>query len=160
MKVEFRTQYEPHERVFASAGDSVKRLYGMQVDKKTGEMCLVEKGTEKLYDYIQSHADSVDINLLLKRYANGDQDSLNARIGSYGDFLDCPVSLAEMYNTLVRGEELFASLPSETRANFNNSFSEFAAAVGSPSFYDRLGLTRQEASPIVQDSIVSEEGEE
>lgn len=117
----FRTQFDAHERVHSGHGDPIKILYTPEFDKH-GVMNLVESGRENLYDFIQSHAESVDIHVILKRFADGDASVLSRVQGAYGDFTDMPKTYAEMLNSLIAAENAFNALPVEERAKFGHSF--------------------------------------
>ena len=85
--MEFKTQYDARDRVFTDSGSPEHITYAGHYDEK-GRVVLEEAGRENLYDYIQSYAESCDIHVLMKRYANGDVDALSQKQGFYGDFLD------------------------------------------------------------------------
>lgn len=127
-KNRFRTQYD-RERVRSNHGDSVHIIYSPHFDS-TGHMDLVETGREDIYEYIQSHKDSTDVNLILQRFAKGDVSVLSRRQGMYGDFTQVPTNYADMLNKLNRAEEYFNALPVEDRAKFNHSFAQFISSLG------------------------------
>lgn len=124
----FKTQYQPHDRVFQEPGSPIRTLYSSRVDAD-GNIVLEESGSENLYDYIQSHRDSCDINVLLARYNNGDVSALNQRQGSYGDFTQFPKTFAETLNFMIQGQDYFESLPLEVRERFGFSFERFVASM-------------------------------
>lgn len=128
-------------RFFSNSGDRFKKTYSLRVDED-GVLGLVETGKDDLYAEIQSHADSVDIDLLINRYINGDASALSNRFGSYGDFTDIPNNYAAVLNTLMKAEEYFNSLNPGVRSNFNNSFSQFIASLGSDAFLQKLGIVK------------------
>lgn len=143
MPKNFRTQFEPRERVYQPFGDPIKVLYGPVFDEH-GVMDLVETGRENLYDYIQSHADSVDIHVLLKQYAETGDPGLFARVqGAYGDFTQMPTTFAGALNTLIAAEQYFEGLPVEVRAQFGHSFQQFIASMDKSDFAARMGLEPQ-----------------
>lgn len=137
---DFRTQYDKRDPVYQEPGSRIHVLYGPVFDKQ-GHMSLQVTGQEDLYDYIQSHADSVDINIILKQYANGDPSVLSRVQGAYGDFTQMPKSFAEALNTLIAAEQYFNSLPVETRAQFGHNFNQFIASMDAPDFTSRMGIT-------------------
>lgn len=138
----FRTQFDSHSRVNQPSGSRVKTLYGPVFDAQ-GHMSLVETGKENLYDYIQSHADSVDIHVILKQFQNGDPSVLARVQGAYGDFTQMPRTFAEALNTMIAAEQYFNSLPVETRAQFGHNFNQFIASMDAPDFTTRMGITPQ-----------------
>lgn len=154
---DFATQFRPHKRFNSNVGSPVRTTYGAVYDEK-GRIYLEEKGTENLYDYIQSFADSCDIHVLLKRFANGETDVLSRAQGFYGDVTEFPKTYAEMLNRVIEGENFFKELPVDVRSKFGHSYSEFLASIGSPEFFDALGLVKPqvEPDPVVKPDVVKE----
>lgn len=154
--MEFKTQYDARDRVFTDPGSPEHITYAGHYDEK-GRVVLEESGRENIYDFIQSHAESCDIHVLMKRYQNGDVEALSQKQGFYGDFLDFPKTYAEALNHMNEMERQFMALPVETREKFGNSFTEFLAASAEPDFLDRLGIKKEsvtEPDPdISQDEI-------
>lgn len=146
--MKFKTQYDKKERVYCSSGDPIKLLYGLEVDKD-GVTQLVEKGKYDLYEFIQSHADSVDIHKILERFQNGDVDALNKYQGYYADITDAPKTFAEALNTVIKAKDLFNSLPLDVREQFDHSPEKFIASLGTQKFLDAVGAK----SPILSDSV-------
>lgn len=142
----FNTQYDSHERVFVNSGSPVKQLYAPFYDDQ-GRWHLEEAGTEDLYGYIQSHAMSVDIHVLLKQYQLGDVTALQRVQGTYGDFTQAPKTFAEALNTMIAAEQYFLSLPVEARAQFNHNFNEFIASMDSPDWMTKAGITPPDPAP-------------
>ena len=145
--MEFKTQYDARDRVFTDPGSPEHITYAGHYDEK-GRVVLEESGRENLYDYIQSYAESCDIHVLMKRYANGDVDALSQKQGFYGDFLDFPKTYAEALNHMNEMERQFMALPVETREKFGNSFTEFLAASGEADFLDKLGIKAEEPKEV------------
>lgn len=135
----FRIQYDPPTRFHMEPGVRVKTLYGPIFDDR-GVMSLVETGKHNLYAEIQSHKDSVDINVLIARYRSGDPDALSRIQGAYGDFTQMPKTYAEALNAMIGAEQYFASLPPEVRAKFNHDFNQFLASMDSPTFASDMGI--------------------
>lgn len=141
------TQFRKPERFYTNHGSRIRKTYGASYDDK-GRIVLEETGTENIYDYIQSFAESVDIHVLLKRFANGDTTALQQRMnGVYGDFTQFPTTYAEILNQVIAGENIFNDLPVETRAKFDHSYSQFLASIGTPEFFDALGVQKPAAEP-------------
>lgn len=120
----FKTQYSPHDRVITQSGSKIKRNYQAYFDE-LGNRELKEISTENRYNYIQSFKDSVDIHVILKRFANGEADALTQRQGAYGDFTVMPKSYAELLNRVIDAENMFNSLPLDERAKYNHSMAEW-----------------------------------
>lgn len=135
----FDTQYTPHNRIFANQGSPVKVLYGGKYDAN-GRVVLEKKGEENLYDYIQSFRDSVDLNVILARFTNGDVEALNKSQGFYADVTDFPKNMADALNRINQAEEMFKSLPLETRQKFDCSFEQFLAQSGTEDWLSKMGF--------------------
>lgn len=90
-----------------------------------GNYILVPAGEVSVYDEIQSHAESCDINILMKRYLNGDATALSRAQGAYFDASSMPRTYAEMLNMVLDAENAFNSLPVDERAKFDHSFEKW-----------------------------------
>lgn len=156
--MQFKTQYDARERIQTNPGSPEHITYAGHYDEK-GRVVLEESGRENIYDFIQSHADSCDIHVLMKRYQNGDVNALSQAQGFFGDVLDFPKTYAEALNHMNEMERQFMSLPAETRQKFGNSFSEFLAASAEPDFLDRLGI-KIEKEPVPAISVVEPKKED
>lgn len=147
-KLGFVTQYRPRIRFISNGGQRERILYQPKFDEN-GVMDLVESGKEDLYDFIQSHAESVDIHVILARFQNGDIDALSRVQGAYGDFTNMPTSYAELLNRVNEGQSFFNSLPVDIRAKFNHNFAEFMAGMDKPDFLEKLGIKSEpEPEPV------------
>lgn len=133
----FPSLYDKRERVYCNAGNPLKKIF-KPVVRDDGVVDLVESGEESLYDSIQSWKDSVDINVILARYANGDVDALSKVQGAYGDFTQFPTTYAEMLNRVIQGKHMFESLPLEIREKYNHDFGQFIAAMDKPDFWEQF----------------------
>lgn len=143
----FRTQYDTPTRFHQEPGTPVKILYSPKFDDD-GVLHLIESGKANLYQEIQSHADSVDIHVLLERYAQGDPGVLARVQGAYGDFTQMPKTFADALNTMIAAEQYFMGLPKDVRAKFNNSFQQFIAQMDSPSWASDVGFKPPESAPV------------
>lgn len=137
--MKWKTQYDLHPRVEANAGSPVRTLYGGRYDAN-GRVVLEEKGTEDLYAYIQSFKDSVDINVILARFSNGDTEALSRAQGFYADVTDFPTNMADALNRINECEEMFKSLPLEVRQKFDCSFEQFLSQSGSDDWLEKMGM--------------------
>lgn len=135
----FDTQYTPHDRIVANSGSPVKVLYGGKYDAN-GRVVLEKKGEENLYDYIQSFRDSVDLNVILARFSNGDVAALNKAQGFYADVTDLPKNMADALNRINQAEDMFNALPLETRQKFDCSFEQFLAQSGTDEWLSKMGF--------------------
>lgn len=146
----FKTQYDSHDRVYVNPGNPIKTLYSPRYTDR-GVLELVESGQENLYEYIQSHAQSVDIHYLLSRFVNGEVDVLSRAQGFYMDSTGLPRTYAEILNSVLAGEEAFNGLPAEIKREFNNSFSEWLAAMEDDDFAQRMGFKDPPAADVKPD---------
>lgn len=147
MKIEnrFMTQYDARQRIESNPGNPVKQLYSGAYNER-GQVELKEDGTEDLYAFIQSFAESTDIHSILQRYHNGEVDVLEKVQGFYGDITEMPHTYAEALQRIADSEKVFMSLPVDVRAKFGHSFSQFLAASQEADFLDLLGVKPSEQS--------------
>lgn len=139
----FKTQYDERERVFTHPGNPFKQLYTGSYNER-GQVVLHEDGTEDIYAFIQSFAESTDIHVIMRRYQNGEVDVLEKVQGFYGDITTMPHTYAEALQRISDSEKVFMSLPVDVRAKFGHSFSEFLAASQDTDFLVRLGIQPKE----------------
>lgn len=145
----WKTQFAGNGRIHSKHGDRMRKTYGAVFDEK-GSVRLEEKGQEDLYGYIQSFADSVDIHVILKRFANGETDVLSRVQGFYGDYTELPKDYAQMLNVVNGGEQLFNSLPVDVRSKFGHNFNTFMTALCDGSINEMLGAppsSAEDSSP-------------
>uniref|UniRef100_A0AAU8AV11 Internal scaffolding protein n=1 Tax=Dulem virus 151 TaxID=3145628 RepID=A0AAU8AV11_9VIRU len=148
----FETRYRKPRRFEANLGTPIKQLYQAEYDKD-GTLNLIESGRENLYDYIQSHKDSVDIHVLLQRYKNGDISALTRAQGTFGDFTEMPTSYAELLNNLIRGEAYFNELPVEVRARFDHSFQKWLISAGSDDWMQAMGMPKPDSNTLSETQL-------
>ena len=149
----FKTQYDARDRIKSHPGNPIKQLYAGSYNER-GQVELKEDGTEDLYAYIQSFAESTDIHAILRRFENGEVDVLEKVQGFYGDITEMPHTYAEALQRIADSEKVFMSLPVDVRAKFNHSFSEFLAASQDADFLDRIGLKNEDpAEPMPADPL-------
>lgn len=135
----FKSMYDKHDRVYANAGSRERVLYKPVVNED-GVLDLVADGVENIYDYIQSHKESCDVNCLLRRFAAGETDVLSRVQGVYMDVTQMPRTYAELLQTVIDGERYFDTLPVDVRAKFNHSFREWMAAMDNmPAWLSAMG---------------------
>ena len=154
--LKFNTQYDARDRISTNPGNSIKQLYSGFYNER-GQVELREDGTEDLYAFIQSFAESTDVHSILKRYQNGEVDVLEKVQGFYGDITEMPHTYAEALQRIADSEKVFMSLPVEVRAKFGHSFSEFLAASQDDDFLDRLGVKPDEQpvpEPVAPEPII------
>lgn len=145
MKIDkpFKTQFDARDRIQSHPGNPIKQLYAGSYNER-GQVELKEDGTEDLYSYIQSFAESTDIHSIIRRFQNGEVDVLEKVQGFYGDITEMPHTYAEALQRIADSEKVFMSLPVDVRAKFGHSFSEFLSASQDDDFLDRMGLKPEE----------------
>ena len=111
--MKFRTQYERKE-VISNPGSPIRIVRAAEYDKHKN-IVVTDKGKEDLYAYINSFADSVNIHVLLARFMNGDKESLMQRTGAYIDVSSVPTNINEFMELARNAENLFNTLPIETK---------------------------------------------
>lgn len=156
--MKFKSQYDERQRIKSNPGNPIKQLFAGSYNER-GQVELKEDGTEDLYAYIQSFAESTDIHTILRRYQNGEVDVLEKVQGFYGDITEMPHTYAEALQRIADSEKVFMSLPVEVRAKFGHSFSEFLSASQDDDFLDRLGMVpdaQPDSVPAEPDGGVSE----
>lgn len=134
----FRTQYD-RVRVFTEHGKRYKDTFSAVV-KDNGAIDLVKDGVEDVYAFIQSYADSVDLNKIMARYAAGDVSALNQVQAHFGDVTQFPKTYAEALQVMIDAENQFMDLPLETRDKFGHDVNRFIASIGTQEWMDALGL--------------------
>lgn len=136
----FKTQYQSHDRIHCEPGSGDKLIYSPYYTDD-GRLELEVSGKENLYEYIQSHAEGVDIHVILSRFAQtGDPEILNRVQGFSLDATEMPKTYAEALNAMIHAETYFNSLPVDTRAKFDHSFQQFLASMDQPGFLTKLGI--------------------
>lgn len=147
----FRTKYEPHTRVFQHPGSPIKINYAPHYDEH-GVLDLEPVGQTDLYGYIQSHAESCDIHVILDRFANGETDVLSQMQGFYADCSDMPKTYAEVLNSVIAGEQAFAGLPAEIKQRFGNSFAVWLSSFDKPDFGEKMGFKSGTMADVMTDA--------
>lgn len=144
----FPTQYDRGDRkeVCTNPGERMKVKYRAEIDD-VGNLELVPDGSTDVYEAIQSHAASVDINVILGRYVNGESYLLEQRDLAYLDTTQMPQSYAEMLNLLNRAKSDFEALPLDQRAAFDHSFERYMASAGTPEWLAALGFVQDVEYP-------------
>ncbi|WGL31278.1 internal scaffolding protein [Dipodfec virus UOA04_Rod_850] len=139
--MKFKTQYDDHARIHCDPGSPVKDVYSAFYDVD-GVLKFEKSGQEDLYGFIQSHAESCDIHVILERFAAGETDVLSRAQGFYADTSDMPKTYMEVLNSVLAGEQAFAELPAEVKRQFGNSFSVWVSSFDKPDFAERMGWTQ------------------
>lgn len=105
-------------------GSRYKTEYSAKYDKD-GVLVLEEVGKKDMYEFIQSFAESCDINMIMSRYAQGDTDVLQRVQGFYFDVSSVPDNMSELLNKLNHAESEFNKLPADFKELYGNDFARF-----------------------------------
>lgn len=117
------------KRVHTCVGSPIVKQYKLHI-LDDGTHDFQETGAINIYDMIQSHRESVDLALMIKRYEQGDDTAFDRIRGFYMNTLGMPTSLAETLQRLEDSKALFASLPPDIRDEFNHNPDEFFVKLG------------------------------
>lgn len=139
--MEFKRKWDEHKRYISEPGSGVRITYGSELDQNKN-IIVKPKGEENLYAYINSFADSVDINVLLARFTNGDEMALKQRAASYIDISSLPTNLNEFIEYSRNATSFFETLPVTVKEKFNNNVLEFIAGIGTKE-WDEIMNTSQ-----------------
>ena len=133
----FRNKYDPHDHVYTDPGSPIKIEYQLRIVDNSEE--IVETGKSDLYEYIQSHADSVDITKILERCAMiQDYSMLNRMPAQFMDVSDMPKTLAEAYANVQDAKNFFDRMPVNIKEKYENNFVQFIADIGTERFKNNV----------------------
>ena len=144
----FKTAYceEVHKRIYCNSGKADKDEYMLRMVNGSDDLVLT--GHSSLYDYIQSHADSVDIHKILERCAMAnDYSILNRMPASFMDTTEMPKNLAEAYSMVQDAKNLFERMPVEIKQAYDNNYMDFIQSIGSKKFEDVAGAFLNKIKP-------------
>lgn len=157
-KPKFRNQFERVEKKSIS-GDRY------EIEKKgrrnrNGDIEVYETGQKiDRYALIQSHADSCDLNLMVKKFTEGDPNALNRRKAEYLDLTAFPSDYSSLLNTIENGKDLFAGLPTEVKEKFGNDFQKFVSLIGTNEWYEYLNINNKKSEEIIERKEKTSESE-
>lgn len=149
-----KSVYECVERIPTETGKPEKPSFKMFVDEH-GRRSLKENGVINVYEQIQSHRESCDIEYIMTRFANGDTSVLSKTQGVYGDFTNIPTSLNELQQRVMDAERLFYQQPLEIREKFEHNPSIFFSMIGTESFNKIMGIDAAKDNPIANTPVVN-----
>lgn len=155
--VRFIGQYEriqsKRERFFSRVGSPVVDEFSAVYDR-SGVLQLEKTGEHSLYDEIQSHKDSTDIQMILNRYFNGDPAVLSRVQGAYMDIVGMPTNVHEAMALVDNARADFAKLPPSVKELFGNDPNQFLASIGSPEWLEKMQVPVDDLH--AADSVVKE----
>lgn len=125
MRSNLYTRYSDRPKFYSDAGSKTRPIYAATYDK-AGNLELDVVGEEDIYSEIQSHADSCDINLIMKKFeTTGDPSVLEKVQGLYGDFTKMPQTHQEVLNLNIIANQYFDLLPIDEKAKYGNSYEKW-----------------------------------
>lgn len=131
--MKFKYKHDKHERVYTDPGSPIKIEFQLRIIDNHEE--IVETGKSNLYEYIQSHADSVDITKILERCALIDDYSLLNRMpAQFMDVTEMPKTLAEAFAQVQDAKNFFDRMPMDIKEKYNQNYLEFISDIGSERF--------------------------
>lgn len=114
---------------------------------RDGDVVLKPDGERMLDLEIQSYRDSVDLNIIIQRFVDGDVNAIpNPKNAVYADLTHLPTTRQEVLQTVIDAEARFSELPASVRQQYGDNWQNFY-------------LTFEEAAsqPIKEDSEKSSE---
>ena len=106
------------DTIVSNSGSPYRNVFKLK-SMEDGSKDLVVVGQYNFQEEIQSHADSVDIQNILDRYARGDISVLNRVASVYGDFTSMPSTLGELSQRILDANDLFNNLDIDVRREFD-----------------------------------------
>lgn len=134
--------YNPESRVSretSEVGSPLVQLYRSKFSRE-GVLELVPDGEHNLYDEIQSHAQSTDINMILQRYFSGDAAALSRIQGVYADISAMPDNYHEAMTLIDNARKDFAKMPREIQEKFDYDANQWIAAMGTDTWLTAMGI--------------------
>lgn len=129
--MKFRNKWQSQDsKKYTNPGSPIKIVGEAKMDKHNN-LEIVKKGEESLYNYIQSFADSADINVIMTKFLNGDREVLLQRAGAYLDISSLPKSFQELVDIRLAAENVYDTLPVEVKEQFGNNVNNFISTMGS-----------------------------
>lgn len=138
--------------IVSNPGNPIKPVYKPIVNKD-GSITLVQDGFVNTDEEIQSYEDSVNIDVIMARYMNGDLEALNRHVGQYGDFTDMPKTYAEVLQLQIDAKNTFMTLPAEIKERFNNDSNQFFAQSGTEEWYSKLEPLISKKEEIIKEEV-------
>lgn len=149
----FRTAFNRgSQRYFADPGRGIRDKMSVVVDNK-GCRYLEKVGETDLYEYIQSHKDSVDLKQIIERCVlSGDVSMLQRMQGSYGDYVGIPGDLRSLEHLRMGAEDVYNALSDEIKAKIG--FEEFLEGFSTQEKFDALQSVLSPSMEILKESEV------
>ena len=142
----FRTKYDSTAEFITEPGSQFTPIYTPVIDQD-GNIDLKETGQKNHYEEIQSHADSVDINVIMERYYMEGETVLQQRLnGQYIDVTDMPNNFTEVLQKIIIANRDFENLPEAIRKEYS-TVEEFVNDIGSEKFRKLFSINHESQKP-------------
>lgn len=126
----FRTSFD-RVRYQCDIGSSLQDVYVLDPNGVNEFDVIISPKKRNLQEYIDSFKDSLDVNMLIHRFENGDITALGDRSSLvYGDISGMPDSIQEIYRLNKLAKEYFNELPNDLKSQFID-ITDFYSSVGS-----------------------------
>ena len=136
--MDFRTILSNDTDTFISeCGTPTLDQYEYALDDKGRKILKKTKTPDNVYEKIQSFKEETDINNIMARFALGDETALNVNKGYYIDASSLPSNIFEVYQSGLKAEQYFDSLPVDLKEQFDNSYVEFMIS-DEKDFFDKV----------------------
>lgn len=151
----FDNLYRERKRVFSAPGSAEMPTY-RPVIGDSGAIDLIQDGMINIYDQIQSHKDSCDVNLMIKRFENGDLTALGTpRDPVYMDVTDMPKTYAELYQKVIDAKNEFNALPLDLREKFDFDADKYISQMGTSAWFDVMqDYYKPAPDPVISDPTI------
>lgn len=140
--MEFRTKYNREIR-YSNPGERFKIEYGAKLDKY-GNRIIEPRGKIDFKAFINSHAKSVDLNLLLAKFVAGDTTALTQRAAQFIDITGIPDNISDFLNIKTQAEKLFDTLPVKIKDAFGNNVNNFLSNYGTKEWYEVMSKSEDQ----------------
>lgn len=143
-KETFRTQLSVigEKHYYSPAGEHTELRHTAHMDSNGRRFLKADKEVA-IYDLIQSNREACEIENIIRRATEGDYNALNAVNGVYTDITNCPSSIAEAQEYIIRAKNEFENLPKEIKAKFEFNPEIYIAEMGgeTSTWLDKMGYT-------------------
>lgn len=128
--MEFRVNYKNYKNSSTPSGSDKIPDFGYVKEEVNGveQIVFKEVGSHSQREYINSFADSVDLQKLMERYQAGDISVLSKRVGEYMDTVGMPDNLLDAKLMMMNGEKAFSELPPKVKEQYGNDPMKFIQA--------------------------------
>lgn len=137
-------------------GTHYLNTYQEEINEKTGKLELVKTGETNVYEIIQTHADEVKIENILKQVAMGDMSALKQREATYVDATTMPKNLMEAQNLVIRMKDEFYKMPIEVRKEFGNDPEQYVSEMGTDTFKEKMAPYNEKIAKIAAEKSAKE----